>query len=62
MKRPASLRDEACGDSYAYFDKNICLLKKLPNGKVDPRAPGLSSNDVDAFRHAYVSWPTNASF
>lgn len=50
-----ALKDEACSEAYEYFDKNVRVLQKLPNGKVDPTARGLEDNDVDAFRHAYVS-------
>lgn len=55
MKLPTIYRDEARDDAYEYFDKNIRQLKKDGNGKVDPEASGLENNDVDAFRHAYVS-------
>lgn len=55
FKDPITLKNEAMIEAYDYFDRNIRPLKKDPNGKVDPRAEGLASNDVDAFRHAYVS-------
>lgn len=55
MKTPFQLRDEARDEAYAYFDKKIRPLRKMPDGKVDPSAPGLADNDADAFRHAYVS-------
>ena len=52
---PFSLKNEARDEAYEYFDKNIRNLTKDSNGKIDPRALGLAENDVDAFRHAYVS-------
>ncbi|MCB9061541.1 MAG: hypothetical protein H6622_08475 [Halobacteriovoraceae bacterium] len=55
MKWPPTISDQARDECYEYFDRNIRELKKNPNGKVDPAADGLQNNDVDAFRHAYVS-------
>ena len=55
MRNPWTLRNEACTESYEYFDKNIRILSKHPNGGIDERATGLHNNDVDAFRHAFVS-------
>lgn len=55
MKWPETLRDEARDEAYAYFDKEIRPLPKTPEQKIDVEGPGLSDNDVDAFRHAYVS-------
>lgn len=55
MKLPTTYRDEARDEAYEYFDKNIRPLKKDSSGRVDPGATGLENNDVDAFRHAYVS-------
>lgn len=55
FKFPYTLKDEARDECYEYFDKNIRELKKDSNGKVDPAADGLQNNDVDAFRHVYVS-------
>lgn len=52
---PFSLKDEARDEAYEYFDKNIRPLTKDSSGKVDSRAFGLADNDVDAFRHTYVS-------
>ena len=49
------LKDEALEEAYEYFDKNIRSLPKNKDGKVDQFARGLVDNDVDAFRHAYVS-------
>lgn len=50
-----TLKSEAEKESYEYFDKNIRNLIKNKNGEVDNMASGLVDNDVDAFRHAYVS-------
>jgi hypothetical protein len=55
MKFPTTIRDEAAMDGYIFFDKNIRLLPKRPDGSIDTLQPGFSDNDVDAFRHAYVS-------
>ena len=55
MIDPFSLKNEARDEAYEYFDKNIRPLTKNPDGKVDPTAFGLADNDVDAFRHAFVS-------
>ncbi len=42
-------------EAYAYFDKNIRSLPKDKNGKFKPTGMEFADNDVDAFRHAYVS-------
>ena len=55
MKNPWTLKDEARDEAYIYFDREIRPLTKDSLGKVDPFAKGLENNDVDAFRHAYVS-------
>jgi hypothetical protein len=49
------LKDEALDEAYVYFDKKIRSLPKDENVRVDRFAHGLVDNDVDAFRHAYVS-------
>jgi hypothetical protein len=49
------VRDEARDEAYSYFDRFIRPLPKTKNGKIDEIAPGFDDNDVDAFRHAYVS-------
>lgn len=46
---------QAQDEAYAYFDRFIRPLPKTKSGKVDTTAFGLEDNDVDAFRHAYVS-------
>jgi hypothetical protein len=49
------LRDEARDEAYAYFDLHIRRLPKNAEGHIDETAHGFDDNDVDAFRHAYVS-------
>ncbi len=55
MKLPQALRDEAEREGYQYFDSHIRALPKKPDGSIDTQLPGFGDNDVDAFRHAYVS-------
>lgn len=55
MKNVFKLKDKALEDAYEYFDNNIENLPKNKDGKVDKYANGLADNEVDAFRHAYVS-------
>ena len=55
MKWPPSLSDEAESEAYDYFDKNIRSLLRGNDGKIDTNKGGFQNNDVDAFRHAYVS-------
>ncbi len=52
---PWTIKDEAQAEAYEYFDNHIRKLPKAPDGKIDGAAPGFQDNDVDAFRHAYVS-------
>jgi len=40
---------------YIYFDEHIRSLPEKPDGSIDTMQPGFQHNDVDAFRHAYVS-------
>ncbi len=49
------LKDEACKAAYEYFDLHIRKLPRRADGQINPFGPGLDDNDVDAFRHAYVS-------
>lgn len=42
-------------ESYLYFDSHIRKLPKRSDGSIDTMQPGFSDNDVDAFRHTYVS-------
>lgn len=55
MKWPLTLIKEAEMDSYQYFDVNIRPLPKKVDGTIDTLSVGFQDNDVDAFRHAYVS-------
>ena len=50
-----TLKNDAKKESYIYFDKNIRHLNKKINGEIDETDNNLSNNDIDAFRHAYVS-------
>ena len=52
---PPNLRNEAEMEAYKYFDCSIRALPKNPDGSINTLAPGFFDNDVDAFRHAYVS-------
>ena len=49
------LKDEACAEAYDYFDRHIRRLPRDKVGKIDINSPELNDNDIDAFRHAYVS-------
>lgn len=51
----SDLFDEARDEAYDYFDRHIRRLPKKADGKVNSNTRGLDDNDVDAFRHAYVS-------
>ena len=55
MIDPSKLRNEARDEGYRYFDKHIRNLPKNSNGSFNELAYGYHNNDVDAFRHAYVS-------
>jgi hypothetical protein len=55
MRWPTTLVKEAELEGYIYFNKNIRPLPKKPDGSIDTMQPGFQDNDVDAFRHAYVS-------
>ncbi len=47
-------RNKACTEGYIYFDRHIRLLPKNPDGSIKETAE-FHDNDIDAFRHAYVS-------
>ncbi len=49
------LKEEARREAYEYFDRRIRPLPRKSNGQFDLLAKGFDDNDVDAFRHAYVS-------
>ncbi len=55
MKNIKRIKNEALEEAYAYFDRHIRSLPKNKNGKIDQTVDGFADNDVDAFRHAYVS-------
>jgi hypothetical protein len=55
MESPRVQRDLAEMESYVYFDAHIRKLPKRADGGIDTSAVGFVDNDVDAFRHAYVS-------
>lgn len=42
-------------EAYIYFDAHVRPLPKKPDGTIDTLQRGFQGNDVDAFRHAYVS-------
>ena len=42
-------------EAYVYFDKNIRSLPKKESGEFDESGGAMHNNDVDAFRHSYVS-------
>ena len=48
-------REQAEDEAYQYFNDNIRPLPTTPDGKWDIDSGKFSNNDVDAFRHAYVS-------
>jgi hypothetical protein len=52
---PHSLMEEACKESYQYFHKKIRPLPINSKGDFSETANEFTDNDVDAFRHAYVS-------
>jgi hypothetical protein len=55
MKNPITIRNQARDEGYGYFDTHIRKLPKNPDGSFNEFADGYHNNDVDAFRHAYVS-------
>ncbi len=55
VKYPPTLSNEAEQESYKYFDKYVRALPKKDDGTLDLARAPLQHNDVDAFRHAYVS-------
>lgn len=55
MANIITLKGEAEKEGYRYFNENIRPLVMKENGEVDYSKNVLWDNDVDAFRHAYVS-------
>ena len=55
MANIITLKGEAEKEGYSYFNENIRPLVMKENGEVDYSKNVLWDNDVDAFRHAYVS-------
>ncbi len=51
----SALSEEARVEAYEYFDKTIRKLPRDSSGNLKIVGAGLDDNDVDAFRHAYVS-------
>ena len=49
-----TLRDRACDEAYRIFDEKVRELPKNPDGSIRVTA-AFHDNDIDAFRHAYVS-------
>jgi hypothetical protein len=49
------LKNEAEKEAYIYFDQKIRRLPRNKDGSFNFLVPGFNDNDVDAFRHAYVS-------
>ncbi|MBU6154686.1 MAG: hypothetical protein KGP28_10325 [Bdellovibrionales bacterium] len=55
MNRFRELFEEARVEVYDYFDRSIRRLPRDKEGLIKIVGVGLDDNDVDAFRHAYVS-------
>ena len=55
MANIITLKGEVEKEGYRYFNENIRHLVMKENGEVDYSKNVLWDNDVDAFRHAYVS-------
>ena len=55
MANIITLKGEAEKEGYSYFNENIRPLVMKENGEVDYSKNVLWDNNVDAFRHAYVS-------
>ena len=49
------LFEEARDEAYDYFDRHIRRLPRNSNGSIDLGSSKRNDNDVDAFRHAYLS-------
>ncbi len=55
MKNVFQIRGQALQDAYQYFDHHIRPLPKTEGQQFDEGGGDFTDNDVDAFRHAYVS-------
>lgn len=55
MEELLKIKSEAENEAYQYFNDNIRPLPKTSEGKWDFSSGKFIDNDVDAFRHAYVS-------
>lgn len=55
MKNAYKIKNEAQDEAYRYFDQHIRPLPKKSDGQFNDHGSGFVDNDVDAFRHAYVS-------
>ena len=55
MKKLKQIQKEAEYEAYQYFHDNIRPLPKTKDGNWDFKTGMFVNNDVDAFRHAYVS-------
>ncbi len=51
----SQLKEKARKEAYVSFDIHIRRLPKHKSGQLNLLAHGFDDNDVDAFRHAYVS-------
>lgn len=49
------LRFDARDEVYEFIDKYYKSMPKISDGTINVRAHGLADNDIDAFRHSYVS-------
>lgn len=47
--------EEARAEAYKFFDRHIGRLPTNSDGTIKLHGSWLDDNDVDAFRHAYVS-------
>jgi len=55
LKNVYKIKNEAQEEAYRYFDQHIRPLLKRSDGQFNDHGSGFVDNDVDAFRHAYVS-------
>lgn len=55
MNKLKQIKKEAENEAYLYFHENIRHLPKTEEGNWDFKTGEFINNDVDAFRHTYVS-------